>query len=76
MRLLALTFFGCVLWSQAWTPLFDDKSLAGWKAGFLPEVATASWRSMIAQYSVVLITNGGGPSWVRIFLTDSVQWLD
>jgi hypothetical protein len=43
MRLLALTQFAWLLWSQSWTPLFDGKSLAGWQAGFLPEVATASW---------------------------------
>src|SRR5688572_1429774 len=43
MRLMALTLLNVSLWSQPWISLFDGKSLAGWKAGFVPEVAASSW---------------------------------
>jgi hypothetical protein len=43
MRFSVLLLLGSAVWAQEWTVLFDGKSLAGWKAAFLPEVAAGSW---------------------------------
>ena len=56
MRLLALSLFACVLWSQSWTPLFDGKSFAGWKPGFLPGLVTASWEIAAGALRPLLVT--------------------
>ncbi len=44
MRYLTALFLACGLWSQTPSvPLFDGKSLSGWKAAFDTRVANTSW---------------------------------